>query len=577
MPICVNMNTTLIEKIKDSIDILELIKEYVPAVKRAGRTYKACCPFHQEKTPSFTVNPDKGFFYCFGCQAGGDVFEFLMRIENLSFNEAVRRLAERAGIPWREEDSLSEQEKGRLNDYKLMNSAKDFYHRQLLAPKGQGAVQYLQSRKINADTVNKFQLGLSFFDGMTRTALKNGYTITDLKKLGLTSSATGTDYFKNRLMFPIFNHRGDCVAFGGRILSDGQPKYLNSPETPLFSKSRVLYALNFAGPAIRREGKVILLEGYMDVIACHQAGAENCVAPLGTSFTPEHAKLLKRYTDTAVVLFDPDEAGIKASLRAALILVESGVYVKVASLTGGLDPDEYIHKYGLEDFKKVVNEAKDIVNFRLDCILKGAQSISPKDRADITAEIIEIIQKQPDQIIKNEWALIAANRLGVQPGIITEKLKRTNTPAEAKPVFKKEKDVTPQSELDLIRVLLKFPRYVELCAELKEDYFENKNIWLMIKEIEALRLKRPDIEDVLPHIAQENEALAKTALKYAMQPLPDGIRPQREAEACINTLKKTALSKRYKQLQQLLSGYPPGGAPLDLLKEQIEIQKKLKS
>ncbi|WP_428048283.1 DNA primase [Candidatus Proelusimicrobium excrementi] len=571
------MNTALIEKIKDSIDILELIKEYVPAVKRAGRTYKACCPFHQEKTPSFTVNPDKGFFYCFGCQAGGDVFEFLMRIENLSFNEAARRLAERAGIPWREEDSLSEQEKGRLNDYKLMNSAKDFYHRQLLAPKGQSAVQYLQSRKINADTVNKFQLGLSFFDGMTRTALKNGYTITDLKKLGLTSSATGTDYFKNRLMFPIFNHRGDCVAFGGRILSDGQPKYLNSPETPLFSKSRVLYALNFAGPAIRREGKVILLEGYMDVIACHQAGAENCVAPLGTSFTPEHAKLLKRYTDTAVVLFDPDEAGIKASLRAALILVESGVYVKVASLTGGLDPDEYIHKYGLEDFKKVVNEAKDIVNFRLDCILKGAQSISPKDRADITAEIIEIIQKQPDQIIKNEWALIAANRLGVQPGIITEKLKRTNTPAEAKPVFKKEKDVTPQSELDLIRVLLKFPRYVELCAELKEDYFENKNIWLMIKEIEALRLKRPDIEDVLPHIAQENEALAKTALKYAMQPLPDGIRPQREAEACINTLKKTALSKRYKQLQQLLSGYPPGGAPLDLLKEQIEIQKKLKS
>lgn len=577
MPICVNMNTSLIEKIKDSIDILELIKEYVPAVKRAGRTYKACCPFHQEKTPSFTVSPDKGFFYCFGCQAGGDVFEFLMRMENLSFNEAARRLAERAGIPWREEESLSEQEKSRLNDYKLMNSAKDFYHRQLLTSKGQSAVQYLQSRQIKEDTVEKFQLGLSFFDGLTRTAIKNGYSIADLKKLGLTSSATGSDYFKNRLMFPIFNHRGDCVAFGGRILGEGQPKYLNSPETPLFSKSRVLYALNFAGPAIRREGKVILLEGYMDVIACHQAGAENCVAPLGTSFTPEHAKLLKRYTDTAVVLFDPDEAGIKASLRAALILVESGVYTKVACLSGGLDPDEYIHKYGLEDFKKVVNEAKDIVNFRLDCILKGAQSISPKDRADITAEIIEIIQKQPDQIIKNEWALIAANRLGVQLGIITEKLKRTNTPVEEKPVFKKEKDVTPQSELDLIRVLLKFPRYVELCAELKEDYFENKNIWLMIKEIEALRLKRPDIEDVLPHIAQENEALAKTALKYAMQPLPEGIRPQREAEACINTLKKTALNKRYKQLQQLLSGYPPGAAPLDLLKEQIEIQKKLKS
>lgn len=577
MPICVNMNTSLVEKIKDSVDILELVREYLPALKRAGRTYKACCPFHQEKTPSFTVNPDKGFFYCFGCQAGGDVFEFLMRMENLSFNEAIRRLAERAGIPWREELALSEQEKGRLNDYKLMESAKDFYHRQLLAPKGQSAMGYLQSRNINADTINKFQLGVSFFEGLTRTALKNGYHIADLRKLGLSSAATGGDYFKNRLMFPIFNHRGDCVGFGGRILAEAQPKYLNSPETPLFSKSRVLYALNFAGPAIRREGKVILLEGYMDVIACHQAGAENCVAPLGTSFTPEHAKLLKRYTDTAVVLFDPDDAGIKASLRAALILIESGIYVKVASLSEGLDPDEYIHKYGLDNFKKVVNEAKDIVNFRLDCILKGAQSISPKDRADITAEIIEIIQKQPDQIIKNEWALMAADRLGIQPEIITEQLKRTNTPTQIKPVFKEEKDFTPQSELDLIRVLLKYPRYTELCNELKETDFENKNIWLILKEIEALRLKRPDIEDVLPHIAQENEALAKTALRYAMQPLPEGIRPQKEAEACINTIKKTALSKRYKQLQQLLSGYPPGGAPLDLLKEQIEIQKKLKS
>ncbi len=577
MPICVIMNNALIEKIKDSIDILELIKEYVPAVRRSGRTYKACCPFHQEKTPSFSISPEKGFFYCFGCQTGGDVFDFLMKMENLSFNEAARRLAQRAGIPWQEEDSLSEQEKSRIADYKLMNSAKDFYRRQLMGDKGLAARNYLKERKITQETAEKFELGLSLFDGLTKAATKNGYNLQDLKKLGLSAYSSGTDYFKNRLMFPIFNHRGDCVAFGGRTLGDGQPKYLNSPETPLFSKSKVLYALNFAGPSIRKEGKVILLEGYMDVIACHQAGACNCVAPLGTSFTPEHAKLLKRYTDTAVVLFDPDQAGTKASLRAALILVESGIYVKVAALSEGLDPDEYINKYGLDKFKEVVDNAKDIINFRLDCILKGVQSISPKDRADITAELIEIIQKQPDDIIRNEWVLTAANRLGVAPEIIAQKIKKTDAASKPKAVRPKEADNTPQSERDLIRVLLKFPRYVELCADLKEEHFENKDIWLILKEVQTLRLQRPDVEEVLPLMAQKDEGLSKKALKYAMQPLPEGIRPQREVEACLNTLNKTALNKRYKRIQQQLAGYEPGAAPLDLLKEQMEIQKKLKS
>ena len=577
MPICVNMNNALIEKIKDSIDILELIKEYVPAVKRTGRTYKACCPFHQEKTPSLSISSEKGLFYCFGCQTGGDVFDFLMKIENLSFNEAARRLAQRAGIPWQEEDSLSEQEKSRIADYKLMNSAKDFYHRQLLGESGLSARNYLEQRGIKPETIEKFQLGLSLYDGLTRAATKNGYSLQDLKKLGLCAHSAATDYFKNRLMFPIFNHRSECVAFGGRILGEGQPKYLNSPETPLFSKSKVLYALNFAGPAIRKEGKAVLLEGYMDVIACHQAGAENCVAPLGTSFTPEHAKLLKRYTDTAVVLFDPDQAGTKASLRTSLILVENGIYVKVASLSEELDPDEYINKYGLDSFKEVLENAKDIINFRLDCVLKGAKNISPKDRTDITAELTEIIQKQPDKIIRNEWILIAANRLGIHPEIIAQQIKQTG-PAEKKPApLYAERNATPQSEADLIKLLLKFPRYVELCSDLKEEHFENKDIWLILKEIENLRGERPDIEEPLPQIALRNEALAKKALKYAMHPLPEGIRPQKETEACVNTLKKTALNKRYRHIQQLLAGYEPGAAPLDLLKEQIEIQKKLKS
>lgn len=574
------MEQAKIEQIKENLDIVQLVSEYVPNLRKAGRIYKACCPFHQEKTPSFTVSSEKGLFYCFGCQSGGDIFDFLMRIENLTFNEALRRLAERAGIPWQEEIQMTTQEKIRLNDLKLMQSAKDFYHRQLLDEQGLQAMKYLESRNINKETIEKFQLGVSFLSGLTKTAVKNGYKLNNLQKLGLASTATGTDYFKNRLMFPIFNHRNDCVGFGGRTLNDEiQPKYLNSPETPLFSKSKVLYGLNFAGPAIRREGRAVLLEGYMDVVACHQAGADNCVAPLGTSFTADHAKLLKRYTDTVIVLFDPDSAGIKASLRAAMILIENEIYFKIASLSEGLDPDEYIHKYGLDKFKQVLNEAKDIVNFRLDCILKGAQNISPKDRADITAEIIEIIKKQPDPIIKKEWVMTVANRLGIEAEIIIQKIR--NAPSKTMPKDKTApaalRDKTPQSESDLIKLLLKYPRYIELCAELKEENFENKNIWLILKEIESFRKQRPDIESIVPHICKDNEALAKLAIKYSLSPLPDGLRPQKEIEACLKNLKRISLIKRFKQVQQLLAGYPPGQVPTDLLKEQIEIQKKLKS
>lgn len=208
------MEQAKIEQIKENLDIVQLVSEYVPNLRKAGRIYKACCPFHQEKTPSFTVSSEKGLFYCFGCQSGGDIFDFLMRIENLTFNEALRRLAERAGIPWQEEIQMTTQEKIRLNDLKLMQSAKDFYHRQLLDEQGLQAMKYLESRNINKETIEKFQLGVSFLSGLTKTAVKNGYKLNNLQKLGLASTATGTDYFKNRLMFPIFNHRNDCVGFG---------------------------------------------------------------------------------------------------------------------------------------------------------------------------------------------------------------------------------------------------------------------------------------------------------------------------------------------------------------------------
>ena len=574
------MNNNLIEQIRDSIDLLELIKEYVPSVKKSGRTYKACCPFHHEKTPSFSISPDKGLFYCFGCQAGGDVFAFLMRIENLSFNEAARKLAQRAGIEWRQEENMSEDEKSRLQAYKITGFAKDFYHKQLMSAAGEPGRTYIKERGLTKETTVKFELGYALFDGFAKKAVEQGYDIEDLKKLGL-ASYNGGDYFRNRLMFPIWNHRGEPVAFGARIMGEGQPKYLNSPETMLFSKSRILYALNFAGPAIRKEGKAILLEGYMDVIGCHQAGVENCVAPLGTSFTPEHARLLRRYTGEVAIVFDPDSAGINASLRAALILVESGLYVRVVTLPEGLDPDEYILKYGADAFRKLVANAQDIMNFQTDKLLKNSSAaLNPQEKTTIAAQLIETIKKQPDEIIRREWIRTAAERLNIAEDVLLKKAsaygKYQNIP-QAEPVVEKEKDNTPPRESDLIKLLLKYPRYAETCKELTKDDFENNEMWLILKGVQAIREETPNVEQVAALLIEKLPSLESTILKLSLEEMPKELKPAKEIEDCLGLIRKAAYAKRLKHLHEELNKYPSGQVPLDLLKEQIEIQKKLKS
>ncbi|MDR1124133.1 MAG: DNA primase [Elusimicrobiota bacterium] len=576
------MKDNIIEKIRYGADILELVREYVPSVKKAGRTYKACCPFHQEKTPSFTVSPDKGLFYCFGCQTGGDVFAFLMKIENLSFNEAARKLAQRAGIEWRQEESMSEDEKLRLRYYKIMDFARDFYHKQLMSPAGAAARNYIKSRNLTKETAQKFSLGYAAFEGLVQKSLAAGFAMEDLKKLGLAGMNAGTDYFKNRLIFPILNPRGEAVAFGGRVMGEGQPKYLNSPETPLFSKSRILYALNFAGPAIRKEGRVILLEGYMDVIAAHQAGVENCVAPLGTSFTPEHAKLLKRYTSEAVVVFDPDSAGINAAQRAALILTEAGLYVRVCTLPEELDPDEYITKYGAPAFRGAVAKGRDIINFQADVLLHNRAALTPQDKANIAQQLTETIQKQPDEIIRREWARMAADRLGVDADIMLAKIARNpsaprvaaTAAAALPPAIKAE--AAPPAEAELIRLLLRWPRYIEVCKELESGHFKNQTIWRILKGAQQIRAQAPDAENIIPALKELLPQDGELIIKLSLEALPHIARPQDDIEAAVKAIQKAALATRLKALQQEIKQYPAGSVPVDLMKRQIELQKKIK-
>ena len=571
------MDNSLLEQIRQNTDLLDLIKEYVPNVKRSGRTYKACCPFHREKTPSFSISPDKGLFYCFGCQAGGDIFDFLMRIENLSFNEAARKLAQRAGLEWKPLQELTEEEKKRALYYKIMLFAKDFYREQLLSNQGQSARDYIKQRNLTQETVEKFGLGLSFFNGLCAKAKAQGFNEQDLKTLGLCNYA-GNDYFKNRLMFPIFNHRGEVVAFGGRVLGEGQPKYLNSPETPLFSKSRILYGLNFAGPNIRKEDFVILLEGYMDVIGAHQAGVENAVAPLGTSFTPYHANILKRYTNKAIVIFDPDDAGINAALRAALILVEQGLYVKVATLPAGLDPDEFITEYGAEEFKNIAKAAPDIMNFQINLLLKNAGlNMDAQTKTNIAAQLSETINKQPDEIIKREWAKTAADRLNIDADIMLKKI--IKKPMQKPVLIKNEpaKKLEPKREVDLIKLLLWNPRYCQDCADLSQAHFENKDLWHILEGLKSLYQKNPAIAEPSKPLIEQNPQLEPLILSLTLENLPKEARASVDVKTCIESINKAFLEKRFKSLNAQLKSYPAGQVPLELLKEQLELQKKLKS
>lgn len=580
------MNNNIVEEIKDKLDIVEFIRQYVPGLKRAGKTYKACCPFHKEKTPSFTCSSEKGLFYCFGCQEGGDIFAFLMKMENLSFNEALEKLADMAGVEYKPAKPMTGEELRRAGVRRLLDFAKAFYHKNLMSAGGEFARAYVKQRNLTKETCQKFELGLAKNEptAFAREAKTAGYSEKDLKDAGLcVLTAYGArDYYRNRLMFPIINQRGDTVGFGGRILGDGEPKYLNSPETVLFTKSHVLYGLNFAGPAIRKSGRAVLLEGYMDVIACHQAGAEYTVAPLGTSLTEEHARLLKRYTDNVTVLFDPDAAGIKAALRGALILIERGLFVKVASLPEGLDPDEYIAKYGKDSFENILDTAQDLMAFhtglQLDLYEKPLQA---QDKMRIIAELAETIAKQPDEIVRREWAKYVAEHVGVDEQLVLERLRK---PALAPTSYQRRqaaaapaaKAPANAAEEDLLSWLLKSPEHLVLCSELTQEDFSNPGAWRLFQAIVRARAEHPQAQNLAELAAQYAPEQKNEFVKLALLQTPADFNPARDIAACAAKLESSGLHKRLEAVKRQMKQLGAGNVPPDVIQTYMQLQNKLK-
>lgn len=413
----------LIEEIRSHNDIVDVISEYV-TLEKSGTSYKAKCPFHTEKTPSFSVSPDKQIFHCFGCGEGGNVISFIMKIENLAFVDALKLLADRVGmiLPEKNETIDKERYKKKQIQYLIHTEAAKYFYQNL--KKSEIVLRYLKKRNITSKTIIKFGLGFASdnWEDLYHHLLSKKYTKEEINQSGLIVEKKNQqgefyDRFRNRLIFPVFDLTNRVIAFGGRVLDNKLPKYLNSPETPIFSKGYHLYGLNHAKSNIEK-GQIIIVEGYMDVISLYQYGIKNVVASLGTALTKQQARLLNRYADEVVIAYDGDEAGQKATLRALDILSSVGCRVKVMQLPNGLDPDEYIKKYKIEGFTYQINKGLSLVEYKVMLARKKYNIHSIEGKIDFTKEVAKILKNIKSEIEIDAYIKKVSRETDIDEGAI---------------------------------------------------------------------------------------------------------------------------------------------------------------
>ncbi|HIW49940.1 MAG TPA: DNA primase [Candidatus Blautia intestinavium] len=497
----------IIEEVRSKNDIVDVVSQYVK-LTRKGSSYFGLCPFHNEKTPSFSVTPGKQMYYCFGCGAGGNVFNFIMEYENFTFGEALKYLADRAGVELpRIEYSREVREKAKEKSelLEINKQAAQYYYYQLRTEKGAVGYQYLSGRGLTEETMRSFGLGYSdkFSDGLYRYLKSKGYKDDRLRESGLfnVDERHGMyDKFWNRVIFPIMDVNNRVIGFGGRVMGDGKPKYLNSPETKIFDKSRNLYGLNVARKT--RKNYIILCEGYMDVISMHQAGFTNAVASLGTALTSGHASLLKRYTQEVLLLYDSDEAGVRAALRGIPILREAGVNSRVVDLKPYKDPDEFIKNMGAEAFEDRLNRASDSFMFRVRIAEGEFPMEEPQGQNRFFERCAEMLLELKDELERNLYIDAIVKNYGGRYGISSEDLRRRvntlamkGTPAEHRlqpktgSQEKKKKDTaSAQAQKLMLTWLVSYPKVfdkvtqylspedftVPLYREVAEMLFEQK-------------------------------------------------------------------------------------------------------
>lgn len=517
----------IIDEVRQTNDIVDIISQYVH-LKRSGRNFFGLCPFHNEKSPSFSVSPDKQIFHCFGCGVGGNVFTFLTKIEGINFIEAIQTLAERANIqlPMLENsgDSVKEQLKSKV--YKVNEFTAKYYHENLYKPEAKIAQEYIKKRKLTNETLQSFQIGFSGkFDELYQELKKQGFEEPEILESGLVNKNDKGQYidrYRNRLMFPICDSRGKVIAFGGRVLDDSKPKYINSPENIVYSKGRNLFGLNVAKKGDTKQ--LLIVEGYMDVISLHQRGITNVVAPLGTALTQQQAWLLRKNTEKIILSFDSDEAGLMAKMRALDILQNMGCDLRIIQMEGAKDPDEYIIKYGNARFNNIVEKALSVIEFKVKVLKQNLNLEVVNDKIKFLNEIAKLIAKIDNTIEREVYIEKIAKEYEIsKEAIYAEVNKLTYVGAKSsekvlektKPVIshKKKQEEIPQSiikrENTVIAILLTGDNTIFQVIKQNiqiEDFKDTINQEIVKKLYEELEKGNSNINSIIDTLGEEEQS-----------------------------------------------------------------------
>jgi len=546
----------ILEQIQSRSDIVEVISRYIP-LQKAGRNYRAPCPFHHEKTPSFIVSPDKQIYHCFGCGAGGNVFSFVMKYENLEFPEAVEMLGEKAGIRIPRSGAQNKELTSlAIQLYRINELAVSFFQETLA--RNQAARDYIASRGISEETVKKFKIGYApdGWDNILNFFKKKNIDGAILEKAGLTISNEKGGYydrFRKRVIFPIFDLKDRVLGFGGRVLDSSLPKYMNSPETYIYSKGRHLYGLNFSRDSIKKQGYALIVEGYLDFIIPYQALAKNIIATLGTALTIDQVKLLKRFANTVIMVYDPDEAGEAASLRNMDMFIGEGVNVYIAELPSGFDPDNYIRKFGTDDFIKLTKSSKNLFDYKLSKLAARFDIRSAHGKAAIAGEMLPTISRIENAVLRSNLIKKLAEKLSVDEESIRTELKKVKpdysvraynvTPVEAK------KDAKSAEKM-VLALLLEGDTFVRRAkGSLSLDEFKDSLVRDVIKAIYDLSGEEKNITAVrLMNHFDNNEDAADLISEVVnlSETLKD---KEKILSDCIAKIKKDGIKDRLSMLQ----------------------------
>lgn len=550
-----------IETIRDRVDIVDIVAQYVD-LKRTGSSFKGLCPFHDEKTPSFVVSPEKQIFHCFGCQKGGNVFTFLMEMDGVSFPDAVRALGKRVGVEVVSRSGRDADAERSRNEalFRANAFAGRFYHRQLTDSKGaEAARDYLQSRGIPRSVWARFGLGFApaEWEKLARAARREGIPQAVLAGLKLIVSSTKSkgyyDYFRNRIMFPIVMPGGRVVAFGARAMGDDEPKYLNSTESPIFSKRRTFYGLDRARDAIRKSRRAILVEGYTDVISLHLIGFENTLATCGTAFTTDHATALRRLTQRAILLPDADEAGQNASITSGAILLAAGMEVGVANLEPGEDPDTAARARGREKFRELVGASMDYFQY-LNYIISN-RSMTPRDREGLIKRVLGGISHLEDRLRFDVITGELARVFGVEPESLRLQ-QRTGRARGAAPETREADDARLALEKQALRLILEgTPSALEALDSLDIEDFCGERTKQLYNLLDTARETHIDIRSREFQRRAEEADLAGLAAEIALIPIPPG-NVEALLKDTIRRVKKLKISDELTALREKLMELP---------------------